>query len=185
MISLAILGSICALVFPFPVLIQPALEHESGESVQDGDEGVQHGKETSEPFPCQDRPCGCRSASQCWKKCCCFTNAQKIAWAKSHGVAVPDFVIVAAGQEEKSSSPVRSCCAKRAEKAPRSKYVIGIMAEECQGLNWLLAAVPVVTSQTPQPSTNGSGSGVDLIDVASERLPEMPTDAMRLPPRIG
>ncbi len=56
-------------------------------------------KDLSRPFPCQHRVCGCRSADQCWKSCCCFTNAQKVAWAEAHRVEPPPFVVVAAGQE--------------------------------------------------------------------------------------
>ena len=57
-------------------------------------------KDRSEPYPCMDRPCGCSSAEQCWKKCCCFTNQQKIAWAERTGVKVPEYVVVAAGREK-------------------------------------------------------------------------------------
>lgn len=65
-------------------------------------------KDESEPFPCQNRPCGCRTAEQCWKKCCCFTNSQKVAWAKANNVKVPDFVLKAAGIEAASVSAPRS-----------------------------------------------------------------------------
>jgi hypothetical protein len=50
---------------------------------------VEQGKDLSAPFPCQHRACGCRSAAQCWKKCCCFNHAQKVAWAARNGVRVP------------------------------------------------------------------------------------------------
>ena len=36
------------------------------------------------PFPCQNRPCGCRSAASCLKRCCCFSATQKSQWAKAH-----------------------------------------------------------------------------------------------------
>jgi hypothetical protein len=64
-------------------------------------------KDRSQPFPCQNRPCGCRSAEQCWKKCCCFNNSQKIAWAKANKVAVPDYVLAAA---QKEPTNVEVCC---------------------------------------------------------------------------
>ncbi|MBL8818104.1 MAG: hypothetical protein JNL58_18905 [Planctomyces sp.] len=183
-ISLAILGSICALIVPFPVVLRGVpLEGPAGSSETE--------KEAGEAFPCQDRPCGCRTAKQCWKQCCCFTNAQKIAWAKSRGVQVPDFVVVAAANEMKSEGSKKSCCSRRVEKVegskdlPRRKYVIGIMAEECQGLNWLMASVPVVSSQPLQLIRQNGCEVYNLIDVTSETLPEMPTDATRLPPRIG
>jgi hypothetical protein len=46
----------------------------------------------SEPFPCQAHGCGCSSAFQCWTNCCCFTQAEKLAWAARQGVAVPEYV---------------------------------------------------------------------------------------------
>jgi hypothetical protein len=39
-------------------------------------------KDRSRPFPCRDRPCGCVSAEQCFKTCCCHTPAQLLAWAR-------------------------------------------------------------------------------------------------------
>lgn len=69
---------ICAMLLPMPVSPQAGKISE---------------KDTSEPFPCQNRPCGCRSASQCWEKCCCFSDEQKVAWAKANHVKVPEFVL--------------------------------------------------------------------------------------------
>ena len=70
-------------------------------------------KDSSEPFPCQNRPCGCRSAEQCWKKCCCFDNDQKIAWAKANNVKVPGYVLAAAKKEAKKSASCCEHCAKK------------------------------------------------------------------------
>jgi hypothetical protein len=64
-------------------------------------------KDRSSPFPCQDNPCGCLSAEECWHHCCCHTNRQKVDWAREHGVAPPDFVIAAAEKEEHEQS---ACC---------------------------------------------------------------------------
>ena len=44
----------------------------------------------SVPFPCQHHGCGCVSAEACWNGCCCFTPAERRAWAKQHGVTPPD-----------------------------------------------------------------------------------------------
>ena len=68
-------------------------------------------KDSSEPFPCQHRPCGCRSAEQCWKKCCCFDNNQKIAWAKANNVRVPDYVLRAAKKEIERAIALEICSA--------------------------------------------------------------------------
>lgn len=57
-------------------------------------------KDHSRPYPCQDHPCGCASADECWRHCCCMTNKQKVAWAQQHGVTPPDFVVAAAAKEE-------------------------------------------------------------------------------------
>ena len=64
-------------------------------------------KDSSAPFPCQNRPCGCQTAEQCWRKCCCFTNAQKVAWAKANDVKIPEFVVAAAINESKAVNPVK------------------------------------------------------------------------------
>ena len=72
------------------------------------------GKDASEPFPCQNRPCGCKTADQCWKKCCCFTNAQKVAWANSRSVKVPSYVVQAAQTESRKKSLTKACCQSHA-----------------------------------------------------------------------
>jgi len=84
LISLCILLSVCAMLLPLPVAF---LKTSSGE------------KDLSQPFPCQNRPCGCLSAEQCWKKCCCFTNEQKVAWGKANNVQLPAYVLEAARKE--------------------------------------------------------------------------------------
>ena len=85
LIGLSVLLSLCAVLLPLPLapLLHPGT-----------------GKDLSKPFPCQKRACGCQSADQCWKKCCCFTNSQKVAWARANKITLPDFVLVAAKTEE-------------------------------------------------------------------------------------
>ena len=61
------------------------------------------------PFPCQDCPCGCKDAETCWRDCCCYTNQQKVAWARKNGVAIPAFVVAAAKRE--------GCCGVKRERA--------------------------------------------------------------------
>jgi len=39
----------------------------------------------SRPFPCQQHRCGCRTAEQCWQHCCCFSPAERRAWARAQG----------------------------------------------------------------------------------------------------
>jgi len=72
-------------------------------------------KDRSRPFPCQDRPCGCTCADECWHHCCCFTNKQKVAWAREHGVTPPDFVVAAQeGDDQVQLCEVGDCCTHRA-----------------------------------------------------------------------
>jgi hypothetical protein len=52
------------------------------------------GKDRSQPFPCQDHPCGCRTAEQCWRHCCCFTPDEKWVWAQAHHVEPPSYAEV-------------------------------------------------------------------------------------------
>lgn len=76
--------------FGFPVVVRPE-------------------KNRSRPFPCQDSPCGCATAEQCWRHCCCRTNRQKLEWAEDHDVEPPDYVIEAARQEYRGEAATLSC----------------------------------------------------------------------------
>ena len=51
-------------------------------------------------FPCQDRPCGCENAQQCWGSCCCFSDAEKLCWAKAHQVIPPDWFLEKIADEQ-------------------------------------------------------------------------------------
>lgn len=108
-------------------------------------------KDDSAPFPCQNRPCGCKTAAQCWKKCCCFTNAQKLTWAKSHGVRPPEYVADAAAKEAVAKPGVRSCCQQAksqscCDKTPtrtsRVTLVVALDELRCQGIDTSLIGFP-------------------------------------------
>lgn len=75
-------------------------------------------KSTETPFPCQNHACGCCSAEQCWKACCCFTKEQKIAWAKANDVPIPYHLLgtdsaMKLAQQEKPVEVRGSCCSKK------------------------------------------------------------------------
>ena len=106
LLSLSVLLGICAMLFPLPIAPIPQTSPE---------------KDSARPFPCQNRPCGCRSAEQCWKKCCCFNNAQKIAWAKAQKVKVPGFVLAAEKKERLSSLEICSLPQSDAKKTVVAK----------------------------------------------------------------
>jgi hypothetical protein len=52
----------------------------------------QAAKGYSTPFPCQNRRCGCRTADECWRHCCCFTLPERLAWAEANRIEPPAFV---------------------------------------------------------------------------------------------
>src|SRR4051812_42841734 len=51
---------------------------------------------TDESYPCANCACGCTSAEQCWRSCCCHSLAERFAWAEEHHVRPPDYAIAAA-----------------------------------------------------------------------------------------
>jgi len=53
---------------------------------------VGSGKDLSQPFPCQNRPCGCRNAEECWKHCCCFSREEHLTWARTIGIEPPPVI---------------------------------------------------------------------------------------------
>lgn len=163
-------------------------------------EGPSVGKELSEPFPCQDRPCGCRSAEQCWKKCCCFTQEQKLAWARRQRVSVPLIVLERPARRDLKTSfsswelswKTSSCCDRR---SPRNRstaetgseverdssakhFVIGVLVQQCQGAGLTWNSLPWTV--VPDPLT--------LIDVGNPTdetprfRPHLPAEVCIAPP---
>ena len=120
--------------------------------------GASTGKDGSVPFPCQNRPCGCKTATQCWKKCCCFTNAQKVAWANSHRVSLPDYVVEAARQETGETVAVTTCCLRGAghtdtasrEQPARRRWEITLQAPQCSGIDSSLVGLPICLPPVPR-----------------------------------
>lgn len=121
--------------------------------------------DASTPFPCQHHRCGCQSADQCWRNCCCFTPEQRIAWARENHVTIPAEVQLAlaaemdehashedhehadccsdhhtggAGCHDKASAePESHACAKCGVLEGKSgvTWVLGIEARKCRGLS--------------------------------------------------
>ena len=73
---------------------------------------VSTAKDTSKPFPCQNRPCGCMSQEACMRGCCCFSASQRLAWAQEHGVIAPEELVAAAAHEhDHDDGPTaKTCC---------------------------------------------------------------------------
>lgn len=83
-------------------------------------------------YPCQHGRCGCATADQCWRSCCCHTLEQRVAWAREHGVTPPDFVLKQLAEKAsiatesqhgsccEDSTARESCCAADAPKVAAS-----------------------------------------------------------------
>lgn len=129
-------------------------------------------KDLSSPFPCMNSHCGCMTAEQCWRDCCCHTLQEKLAWAHEHGVTPPDYVLdqkemldvdhscCASHKRESDSSSVSvarkdccshsSCCEQEEndeEKTPSFSWLVTIHALKCKGNDgWSLLTNSLVVS---------------------------------------
>jgi hypothetical protein len=108
-------------------------------------------KDTSQPFPCQNCPCGCKTAEQCWTNCCCFTPAERLAWAEKNGVTPPSYAQKPTSEESATdeklvsskdcgdsalemstcSEPRKACCEKHASKKVSNRKTIGSSKPDC------------------------------------------------------
>ena len=179
LIGLALLVALCASMVPLPVARIAFPE-----------------KDQSQPFPCQNRPCGCTSAEQCWRQCCCFTNAQKVAWARENGVTPPDYVVKAACTElhvkvAEADAPPRKarcsgCCHGRNRQEHKQEsndtvdYVIGFEAMKCRGqglfwnsLPWAVIPVVHIPEHACDPGRWGRPQSAVVVSIAAEP-PEPP-----------
>lgn len=145
------------------------------------------------PFPCQDRPCGCWTAEECWQgDCCCMTLAEKVAWADTHGYTPPPHVrpVVAAQQSQTAAS----CCAKACLDCPAAETkpadpcceeprgnprVVGLFAQRCRGKGpaWWGKPDPSVSPDLTGSGWRGSGPS-RLFPIPPRRL----TSASERPP---
>lgn len=111
-------------------------------------------KDSSEPFPCQHHQCGCHSAEQCRRSCCCFSDEQKVAWARAHGVAarsvLSDHPQVAATKSTGKSCCHQGGCQQSSTEAAEEKtpWVLLISAAKCQGLATLWITIGVALPPT-------------------------------------
>ena len=98
-------------------------------------------KAVAVPFPCQDHPCGCSTAEQCWQSCCCFSVEERWAWARAHGVEPPpstprptkSWRSVASGPQTQSSQGNKTCCQKHAPGAASSSAPVSPAPDSTSG----------------------------------------------------
>lgn len=121
---------------------------------------VARSTDSSIPHPCAGRGCGCDLRGDCWKSCCCFSLAQRVAWARRHHQPVPKRARARLAAEQRIPVAVKACCAKTArDKAsaesdarPASRRVTwqtGIAALKCRGLSMSLSSLGVPITLPP------------------------------------
>ncbi len=137
-ISILSLVGLCLLTFPLP-LISFKSEHVAA-------------KDHSTPFPCQNTPCGCRTAEQCWTACCCNSPEQRLAWAKRNGVEPPVYAVLVTSKDVSGKS--RACCSNCKKNAPaqaadtvkpkskRLQVLMGASVLKCHGQSGDLSSMP-------------------------------------------
>jgi hypothetical protein len=175
---LFVLGTVCVLALPFPTVAVP-------ESASD--------KDLTESFPCMHRECGCRSAEQCWKSCCCFSNREKVAWARANKVSVPLLVHQAADKELSPSitePKTKSSCCARVHDSTNS-----VATAECSSLPPALQRAESKSESTEDDSTRWitlkdvaacQGNAVFWLTISAFALPHLVTIqfAGSLPPEL-
>jgi len=163
-LCVVVLVAVCAASLPVPVPVVASLY-----------------KDRSIPFPCQDHPCGCRNALQCWTSCGCMSMAEKLNWAEARGITPPSFVNAnATAKVSCCSSKTKPCCSQKnaiaSDSCPRcehtkqpSKPVIAIDEEsprrivlltsyiaKCGGQDSMIASLPWSILAKPLPVVHAS-----------------------------
>jgi hypothetical protein len=120
---------------------------------------VPAGKDHSQRYPCENHPCGCRCAEDCWRHCCCTTPEERWAWARANGVEPPPYAerpkSDGGKHDQARIEPHHACCCEHEDDgdssigddedtpaaetdSPRNptgsvKWVLGIVSQKCRG----------------------------------------------------
>ena len=159
-------------------------------------------RDNSVPFPCQNHACGCASATQCWDNCCCYTPAQRLAWADRHGVTIPAEARRALIAAAASPAAHSACCLAggddhvgcdasghqctqcAAHDESTVTWVLGIHARKCRGLSteWVAsgATMPVEIG----PLWQFDWRPVGRVAIASDPLDSLSDSPGVPPPRV-
>ena len=135
-------------------------------------------KDLSEPYPCQDSACGCKTAEQCWTSCCCHSPKERGDWAKKKGIKPPGYAVLPREEDRESDiverlrnkislrtqqaakcgsatdGGVASCSTddgvgKKTVIKKKRGVVLSILALRCQGKSTLFAAFPWAVRYIP------------------------------------
>ena len=91
-------------------------------------------KDNSQLFPCRCCPCGCKTAEQCWSSCCCFTPAERLAWAEKNGITPPSYAQRPANDEVATH--------KKSTASRENENVSRIKSESCGSIKTCCDNVP-------------------------------------------
>ncbi len=156
-------------------------------------------KGAAERFPCENNPCGCQSAVQCWTSCCCYTVEEHWAWAWAHQIEPPSYARRPADDgwnsrpqrdQEQCQSAERSCsCCKQHTDVEKPKergfrWVNAVGSLRCQGVH---PAGLFGTVSTPPPAVvegDFSLAPTDSIPLSAFAVLTRSTPPLDPPPRL-
>jgi len=155
-------------------------------------------KDVSQPFPCQDNPCGCQSAEQCWTSCCCYTVEEHWAWARDHNVQPPPYATrpadgewnVKPQREHEACESAHDCCGcqskpNQAEKPKQTKWrwASGLASLRCRGASVFGAPGGVCTPPPPLTTWKAELIAVDTVHLFDLYPLEVAIRPLDPPPR--
>jgi hypothetical protein len=151
-------------------------------------------KLVDQPFPCQDDPCGCQTAEQCWTACCCYTVEEHWAWARAHHIEPPDYALRPADDgwntkpknQCEEDEPACCCCKTKCERETASKaavrWVSGASSLRCQGAN-ALGSMSVAVPPPPHLTWHPFPAFVGRFLPSDEFALAVPSTPLDPPPR--
>jgi hypothetical protein len=154
-------------------------------------------KDGGPAFPCQDHPCGCATAEQCWSNCCCFTPEERLAWAKRHQVEVPAALAWnSPRQRDLHAEEPKQCCSAGgscghachdaapeccAKQERKTQWVLGTLASKCRGVCTLWLTLGIAVPPPPITQWEWDGLAVDWLRPEAETAAS-PLDSPTTPP---
>jgi len=142
-----------------------------------------------EAFPCQGHRCGCQSAEQCWRQCCCFSAEEHLVWARLRGVTPPECVAPPNPSgwrtqrlRDQAATTTDACCKRDAsdEPAPGGRTCPIVSPLRCQGLTAIWAAAtagfapPAISDWQPNWPLVGPVATAEFISRQLCSLPSTP-----------
>ena len=86
--------------------------------------GLLAAKDRSRPFPCMDSPCGCATAEQCFRECCCHSVSERLDWARRNGLEAELLAVLEGRQNARTAAPgadTGGCCSAGETRAKKRR----------------------------------------------------------------